>query len=212
MIFNFTQIIDRPERVAFIGISNWALDPAKMNRGVMVTRADPSEEELEFSAKGICSNVSSDPIRKHLEPYFKPFARAFKKICSKQEREFFGLRDFYRSIIVNNVIHFCTHNPLIFVYNLWYGYEACYLYHVSIPIVCLVLFYSLIKMLYYMCKKTRAPPTWQQLEHAIKRNFGGLESEKWKPIQEFEEAIPMSHEIPDLTNVPEEVCVPHSSS
>ncbi|XP_019863218.1 PREDICTED: E3 ubiquitin-protein ligase rnf213-alpha-like, partial [Amphimedon queenslandica] len=44
------QIVSREQRVAFIGISNWALDPAKMNRGVMVTRGDPDETELELSA------------------------------------------------------------------------------------------------------------------------------------------------------------------
>ena len=38
------------ERVAFIGISNWALDPAKMNRGIMVTRGSPSLKELKLSA------------------------------------------------------------------------------------------------------------------------------------------------------------------
>ena len=36
--------------MAFIGISNWALDPAKMNRGVMVMRGEPSIEELVNSA------------------------------------------------------------------------------------------------------------------------------------------------------------------
>ena len=41
----------REERVAFIGISNWALDPAKMNRGVMVTRGDPDVDELVLSAR-----------------------------------------------------------------------------------------------------------------------------------------------------------------
>ena len=45
------QIVDREDRVAFIGISNWALDPAKMNRGIMVTRCDPNEHELTESAK-----------------------------------------------------------------------------------------------------------------------------------------------------------------
>lgn len=84
--------------MAFIGISNWALDPAKMNRGVMVTRADPDEEELVFSAKGICSNEVDDPVKRKLEVYFEPFARAYKIICEKQKREFFGLRDFYRSV------------------------------------------------------------------------------------------------------------------
>ena len=46
----FIQVVEREERVAFIGISNWALDPAKMNRGIMVTRCDPTREELELSA------------------------------------------------------------------------------------------------------------------------------------------------------------------
>lgn len=98
------QIISRQERVAFIGISNWALDPAKMNRGVMVTRADPSEEELVLSAKGICSNKKDDPIKQNLEKYFKPFAKAYKNICEKQEREFFGLRDFYRSVAIHGSV------------------------------------------------------------------------------------------------------------
>ncbi|KAH3728525.1 hypothetical protein DPMN_054482 [Dreissena polymorpha] len=37
--------------VAFIGISNWALDPAKMNRGILVQREVPNLEELKTSAK-----------------------------------------------------------------------------------------------------------------------------------------------------------------
>ena len=44
----------------------------------MVTRADPSKEELVFSsAKGICSNDENDPIRQRLELYFAPFAEAY---------------------------------------------------------------------------------------------------------------------------------------
>ena len=39
-----------PERVAFVGISNWALDPAKMNRGIMLSRGVPDQQELEDSA------------------------------------------------------------------------------------------------------------------------------------------------------------------
>ena len=37
--------------MAFIGISNWALDPAKMNRGVMVTRTNPGTKELVNTAR-----------------------------------------------------------------------------------------------------------------------------------------------------------------
>ena len=82
--------------MAFIGISNWALDPAKMNRGVMVTRSDPDIDELVLSARGICSNKDDDPVRHELEQYFWPLASAYVDICHKQERQFFGLRDFYR--------------------------------------------------------------------------------------------------------------------
>lgn len=57
-------------------------------------------------------------------------------------------------------------------------------------------------MLYYMCEKSGLPPTGPQLEHAIRRNFGGLESKEWSPFQEFARLIPIDQEIP---NVSEEV-------
>ena len=41
---------EKPQRVAFIGISNWALDPAKMNRGIMLSRGVPGVLELVESA------------------------------------------------------------------------------------------------------------------------------------------------------------------
>ncbi len=99
LVHAFSQTVKREKRVAFIGISNWALDPAKMNRGVMVTRGDPGMNDLELSAEGICSNIDSDPIREQLQRYFAPLSEAYMKVCSiceKQKRQFFGLRDFYR--------------------------------------------------------------------------------------------------------------------
>ena len=51
LVFHLLQHIAREDRVAFVGISNWALDPAKMNRGVMITRGSPDEKELEQSAR-----------------------------------------------------------------------------------------------------------------------------------------------------------------
>lgn len=170
------QIIAREERVAFIGISNWALDPAKMNRGVMVTRADPTEEELVLSAKGICFNRKDRKdtvIQQNLEGFFPRFAKAYIGICKQQTREFFGLRDFYRYIMV-----VCAFMEIISTIR------------------------SLIKMLYYMCEESRRPPTSPQLEHAIKRNFGGWESDQWSPFKEFTKLIPMDQELP---NIPDEV-------
>ena len=45
-------------KVAFIGISNWALDPAKMNRGILVQRGVPDVNELVESAKSVLATCS----------------------------------------------------------------------------------------------------------------------------------------------------------
>ncbi|KAJ7989846.1 hypothetical protein DPEC_G00308720 [Dallia pectoralis] len=84
------------KKVGFIGISNWALDPAKMNRGIFVSRGDPDEKELIESAKGICS--SDTMISEKVRDFFQPFARAYLNICRKQGKGFFGLRDYYSLI------------------------------------------------------------------------------------------------------------------
>ena len=47
-----------------------------------------------------------------------------------------------------------------------------------------------------MCEKSTRPPTCSQLEHAIKRNFGGLESQTLNPFEEFESVFSMSEELP----------------
>jgi len=51
------------KKVAFIGISNWALDPAKMNRGILVQRGVPDERELEDSAKCVQLLSQSNQIK-----------------------------------------------------------------------------------------------------------------------------------------------------
>ena len=45
-------------------------------------------------------------------------------------------------------------------------------------------------MLYWMCEKSEGHPlSWPQLNHAIRRNFGGLESKEINPLEEFSKAI-----------------------
>ncbi|XP_022783821.1 E3 ubiquitin-protein ligase rnf213-alpha-like [Stylophora pistillata] len=134
-----------PERVAFIGISNWALDPAKMNRGIMLSRGQPDSEELVESAMGICS--TNKRIQSFVAPLMNPLAQGYEQLYDTQRRsktlqeskkdEFFGLRDFY----------------------------------------------SLVKMVYKIAEEQRREPRWPEVEHAIRRNFGGLD--EIKPVEMF---------------------------
>ncbi|XP_037593188.1 E3 ubiquitin-protein ligase RNF213 [Cebus imitator] len=84
------------KKVGFVGISNWSLDPAKMNRGIFVSRGSPNERELIESAKGICSSDSL--ILDRVQGYFASFAKAYETVCRSQDKEFFGLRDYYSLI------------------------------------------------------------------------------------------------------------------
>ena len=57
-----------------------------------------------------------------------------------------------------------------------------------------------------MCKNSKGHPlTWAQLEHAIKRNFGGLESSKWNPFQEFKKRLNLPEEQLDRKEYDDQV-------
>ena len=60
---------------------------------------------------------------------------------------------------------------------------------------------SLIKMLYWMCEKSNRPPTGPQLQHAIKRNFGGLED--FNTYEIFKNKLPNIEQQPELSAVGE---------
>ena len=80
--------------VAVIGISNWALDAAKMNRVVYLSRSDPTIEELADTAKAIATGIKLD-VSQH-EDLFVALATAYDEYITNQPREnFHGLRDYY---------------------------------------------------------------------------------------------------------------------
>jgi len=59
--------------------------------------------------RGICCSSGSDQVCERLERFFEPFAKAYIEICEEQaenQKEFFGLRDFYR--YMRNVIMYTT--------------------------------------------------------------------------------------------------------
>ncbi|XP_031429872.2 E3 ubiquitin-protein ligase rnf213-alpha-like [Clupea harengus] len=90
---------EQPEdfkKVAFIGISNWSLDPAKMNRGIMVLKTSPLLEELENTARAICPH-GEEHIASQMKKLIPQLTEFYQKVLCEQEQfsEFFGLRDFY---------------------------------------------------------------------------------------------------------------------
>ena len=63
-------------------------------------------------------------------------------------------------------------------------------------------------MLYWMCERSVGLPlSGPQLEHAIKRNFGGLDSSVFSPVNIFKTAIDFedSRQWPDFSEISEEV-------
>ncbi|XP_070190023.1 E3 ubiquitin-protein ligase rnf213-alpha-like [Littorina saxatilis] len=103
------EVPEDSKKVAFIGISNWALDPAKMNRGILVQRDVPDQEELIETAKGICS--TEDTLTEfNMQTLIQGMAKAYLSIFdeAKLKREFFGLRDFYS--LVKMVYAFAAHS------------------------------------------------------------------------------------------------------
>ena len=91
------EVDEMRDRVAFIGISNWSLDPAKMNRGIMLSRGDPDLCELQESAKGIWKTNKSGTITNSIKKRICNLASAYHQLTHNipHEREYFGLRDFY---------------------------------------------------------------------------------------------------------------------
>ena len=79
------------KKVAFIGISNWALDPAKMNRGILLSRTPPTSKDLIKIGRGI-GDKSCAQLTDSLIP---DLAEGYMAVYKQQEREYFGLRDFY---------------------------------------------------------------------------------------------------------------------
>jgi len=79
-------------REAVVGISNWALDPAKMNRAVHLYRPAPTVEDLSLTAEGMVRSAN-------LKGYLHELARAYNEIYHEQEHaDFWGLREFYSTV------------------------------------------------------------------------------------------------------------------
>jgi hypothetical protein len=90
--------LENLQGIACVGISNWALDAAKMSRCVTLYRPPPTVEDLSITAEGM---VASANLKGYLKPLSEAFFETYKmqKICP----DFWGMREFYSTVRVINM-------------------------------------------------------------------------------------------------------------
>jgi hypothetical protein len=75
-----------------VGISNWTLDPAKMNRAVHLYRPAPTVEDLALTAEGMVKSAN-------LKGYLGALAKAYSAVYHAQSHaDFWGLREYYSTV------------------------------------------------------------------------------------------------------------------
>jgi E3 ubiquitin-protein ligase RNF213 len=82
------------QEVAIVGISNWTLDSAKMNRAVHLNRPLPSVDDLHFTVAKLLSAQNNHHLLKHL---LSNLSKAYNSLyhSQKTKQDFYSLRDFY---------------------------------------------------------------------------------------------------------------------
>ena len=93
---------DAEKSVPFLGISNWSLDAAKINRALNLSISDYTLEDLEETAITIAKALDKDIANKNND-FFKILSKTFyeyleNKNMLKENRDFHGNRDFYYMI------------------------------------------------------------------------------------------------------------------
>jgi energy-coupling factor transporter ATP-binding protein EcfA2 len=89
VLHSLLEPADAGKSVAFIGISNWALDPAKMNRGIHVNRSTPGLQDLVDSALGICK--ANPRVRPFVNKLAEAYSKVYDETAAGNYSDFFGL-------------------------------------------------------------------------------------------------------------------------
>ena len=102
-----SMLVDPP--ISVVGLSNWVLDPAKMNRAILLQRTEPSQIDIQSTGKGIISTPTTTATTKTfksssasssssniLSKFLPSLAMAYHSIYTSQRgRDFIGMRDYY---------------------------------------------------------------------------------------------------------------------
>ncbi|XP_028413787.1 E3 ubiquitin-protein ligase RNF213-like [Dendronephthya gigantea] len=84
--------------VAVVGISNWSLDAAKMNRAIHLSRPEPTREDLYDTGYSLHYADSTDGSQRLGEKVLKSLADGYFEYEEQQHDNFHGLRDYYSLI------------------------------------------------------------------------------------------------------------------
>ena len=97
------MLIDPP--IAVVGLSNWVLDPAKMNRAICLQRTEPSENDIRLTGERIVTRsadgslITSTERESKLQEWLFPLAQAYHSVYTGQMgRDFIGMRDYYNLV------------------------------------------------------------------------------------------------------------------
>lgn len=85
-IFNRQGKREDWHKIGFIGISNWVLDPAKMNRGIFVNRTNPSINELKETVEGICKN-DNKVLKGFQAGLIDSLSKGYLEVCEQAKKK-----------------------------------------------------------------------------------------------------------------------------
>ena len=93
---------NKEQEIAFVGISNWALDASKMNRGVHLSVLEPDLDDLKLTASTISNDIyeeinNNTSYKKMIENLSESYYK-YKQYLKKNQLsnyDFHGSRDFY---------------------------------------------------------------------------------------------------------------------
>ena len=94
---------DKKDMVPFLGISNWRLDAAKINRALNLSITDYDIEDLEETAYSIAEAIDENLCNKYKD-FFKTLSRVYGEYIKElqnslpENKDFHGNRDFYNLI------------------------------------------------------------------------------------------------------------------
>ena len=102
-VIHFLLEMDEANSVPFLGISNWRLDAAKINRALNLSITDYDIEDLEETAISIAEALDQDLSNKYKE-FFRVLAQTYHEYILlsqnniNENKDFHGNRDFYNLI------------------------------------------------------------------------------------------------------------------